>query len=159
MLRFLQRHFPLPTKNERMTTAGDIPVSQDDLIARAWTRLRKGDFQGARELSTTLLAAGTNHSPAFFILGAVAFENDDLDGAVDYLERAIEADPGAIECYEYFEMVLNAALSYRQCASRSRTRAAGAVIQCQIRHVAERSATLPAHGRRLARVQLHEFPA
>ena len=107
MLRFLQRHFPLPTKNERMTTAGDIPVSQDDLIARAWTRLRKGDFQGARELSTTLLAAGTNHSPAFFILGAVAFENDDLDGAVDYLERAIEADPGAIECYEYFDMVLN----------------------------------------------------
>lgn len=92
-----------------MTAVSDIQMSQDDVIALAWTRLRKGDFQGARELSTTLLAAGTNHSPAFFLLGAVAFENDDLDGAVDYLERAIEADPGAIECYEYFEMVLNAA--------------------------------------------------
>ena len=88
-----------------VTTGISGPLSLLEALALAETKLRTDEHGLARKLCEAVLRADGNNARAHYLLGIMAFENDQIDPAVASLERAIGADPGRIEYYEYLQSV------------------------------------------------------
>jgi len=84
-------------------------MTSEQALELAASHLHSGNYEAARSLCDAALAADPKQSRALYLLGAIAFENDDPAAAIDWLERAIAADPAAEEPYPYLEAVYVAA--------------------------------------------------
>ncbi|MGB6355415.1 MAG: tetratricopeptide repeat protein [Steroidobacteraceae bacterium] len=72
-------------------TAGTAVAEQ---FARAQAQQQQGQFAAARRLYGEILTIEPNHFGALNALGVLAGLSNDLQQAVQYFERAIEAEPG-----------------------------------------------------------------
>lgn len=83
-------------------------LSPHEALAAAEASLRSGDYDASRKLCEAVQRADAQNAQAHYLLGAIAFENDDPAASVAHLERAIAAAPGRIEYHDYLEAVLAA---------------------------------------------------
>lgn len=83
-------------------------LSPEEALAGAQPSLRSGDYDASREFCEAVLRADAQNAQAHYLLGAIAFENDDAAASVAHLERAVAAAPGRIEYHDYLQEVLAA---------------------------------------------------
>ncbi|MEK7436392.1 MAG: SPASM domain-containing protein [Pseudomonadota bacterium] len=83
-------------------------LSPDEALAAAEASLRAAEYATSRELCAALLRADAQNARAHYLLGVIAFENDEPAESVVHLERAIAATPGKIEYHDYLQAVLAA---------------------------------------------------
>ena len=83
-------------------------LSPQEALAVAEASLRTGDYDASRKLCEAVLRADAQSAQAHYLLGAIAFENDDTAASLGHLEHAIAAAPGRIEYHDYLEAVLAA---------------------------------------------------
>jgi pyruvate-formate lyase-activating enzyme len=93
--------------HDTMTPAA-TPIPAEQAIEQAWSRMHAGDYATARELCDAILSGNPWHANAMYLLGAIAFENDEPASAIDWLERSLATDPSATDPYSYLEAVYSA---------------------------------------------------
>lgn len=107
--------------------------------------MQAGDYARARSLCEAALAADPGHARALYLLGSIAFENDQPGAAIQWLERAIAADPDAVDFYPYLEAVYTAEdrpADARRTAERAR----------KAQEFGTRFGSLPRHAQRYQRL-------
>ena len=124
---------------------GQTTLTGGQALDLAFDCMQAGDYARARALCEAALAAVPGHARALYLLGCIAFENDEPGTAIDWLERAIAADPEAADAYPYLEAVYTAE-NRQGDALRTAERARDA------REVSSRFGDLPRHARKYQRL-------
>jgi len=82
------------------------PENTDLVLGLAQTYLDAERYDEAERAFADVLAKKPEDATALTAMGYLAILAGDAAGARDYLERAVEADPGAAAAYGYFGLVL-----------------------------------------------------
>jgi cytochrome c-type biogenesis protein CcmH/NrfG len=67
----------------------DPSLSPDEALAAAEASLRAAEYASSRELCAALLRADAQNARAHYLLGVIAFENDEPAESVGHLGRAL----------------------------------------------------------------------
>lgn len=102
-------------------------LSPDEAFGLARAHMESGNYAAARKLCEAVLRIDADSARAHYLLGTIAFETDDTESAIAHLEHAIEADPGALDYYEYLQVLLGS-VERTDAAQRVASRAARAKL-------------------------------
>lgn len=82
-----------------------VSISAEEALSRAAACIQLSDYDRAQTLCKAVIASEPRNLRALYLMGTIAFESDDPQAAIQWLERALDADPGARDIYPYLESV------------------------------------------------------